>query len=188
MLESLAKKYGTDKFQNGYINHYEFHFGEIRDKIKSILEIGVLGGASLRMWRDYFPNASVVGVDINQGSVFKEDRIVVEWGNIADSKCINRLEAYGAFDIIIDDASHLSSQQIWSLDHLWPLVSPGGWFVMEDLGTQVRGGKYPGYIDQPRTMLDHLGIKIDELNRETTNCKEMHFYRWLCFMKKGQSK
>lgn len=64
-LRKLAKKHGTDKSVHGYCPHYERRFAGWRHKPITLLEIGVDAGASMRMWRDYFPNAKITGVDIN---------------------------------------------------------------------------------------------------------------------------
>ena len=63
-LETLAKKYGADKSDLGFIRHYESRFEYIRYSVKNILEIGVETGKSHRMWLEYFPNADVYGIDI----------------------------------------------------------------------------------------------------------------------------
>lgn len=62
-LSVLALKYGTDKWAHGYLGYYESHFRSIRNRRLNILEIGVggydnpkEGGASLRMWKEYFPS------------------------------------------------------------------------------------------------------------------------------------
>lgn len=189
MLEALAKKYGTDKLQNGYIPRYEHHIGSIRDNIKSVLEIGVFGGASLRMWRDYFPNAIIVGVDINPACVFTEDRIIVEHGDISSEACIKKLYKHESFDIIIDDAGHFTSHQEYALKHLWPLLNVGGWYVIEDLETQIRGGKWVhgGYTNiAGYTTLDVLYKKVTALNHQKCDYDTLCFYHSLCFIKKSQ--
>src|SRR5258706_9775656 len=71
-LPELALYFGTDKWgSHWYAEHYQSHFGVLRRKRLRVLEIGVggeadsqLGGASLRMWKAYFPNAKIYGLDI----------------------------------------------------------------------------------------------------------------------------
>lgn len=65
-LSSLCEKYNTDKCPKGhnYTQVYELFFRPKRDKAKKIMEIGIGGGASLNIWRDYFPNATIYGIDI----------------------------------------------------------------------------------------------------------------------------
>ena len=64
-LEDIGRKWGTDKSTvlHHYLNFYERFLSPIRSDVKKVLEIGVLFGQSVKMWRDYFPNAQIVGFD-----------------------------------------------------------------------------------------------------------------------------
>ncbi|UCE34584.1 MAG: hypothetical protein JSV40_01285, partial [Deltaproteobacteria bacterium] len=56
----ISVEKGTDKSSlHGYHPRYEAHFGPLRGKSLSLLEIGVQSGASLRLWEEYFPKASI---------------------------------------------------------------------------------------------------------------------------------
>src|SRR5262245_59478220 len=82
-LDVLARYYGTDKSSqtHGYTRLYEQHFRRRRVGVRSVLEIGVggvtsgtgyettTGGQSLRMWRDYFPDDELVGIDFNNKEI-----------------------------------------------------------------------------------------------------------------------
>ena len=46
------------------------------------------------------------------------------------------------FDIVIDDASHVNTHQIAAFGHFWPLVRPGGWYVIEDVHASYWGRAY----------------------------------------------
>lgn len=103
-LEKLGYDHGTDKSARGhhYLEFYERFLLSLRFTATAILEIGVWHGQSLRMWADYFPNATVVGVDINaETQQHATDRITVE---IADQSKVDDLERiahrYGPFDLI----------------------------------------------------------------------------------------
>lgn len=63
----LAENYRTDKLDQGFAQLYGEHFGQIRQSVRRVLEVGVFFGASLMMWRDYFPNALVYGLDSFKG-------------------------------------------------------------------------------------------------------------------------
>lgn len=111
--------------------------------MKSVLEIGVggygnpvSGGASLRMWRSYFPSATVYGLDISPKRLPPEPRIVVLEGDQSDEAFLTRLAAsYGPFDLVVDDGSHLGRHQRASFAALFPAVRPSGLYVIEDLET-----------------------------------------------------
>lgn len=73
LLNEAALKHGASKGDD-YLDVYEANFSGIRDSVKNILELGVQGGGSLKMWQDYFPNAHVFGVDIADCSGMAQDR------------------------------------------------------------------------------------------------------------------
>ena len=63
-LSRIARAYGTDKaFPHQFTPLYDSVLGPARQDVRRLLEVGVLGGSSLRMWRDYMPNAEIVGLD-----------------------------------------------------------------------------------------------------------------------------
>ena len=72
-LTRLATKHGTDKWgSHWYARHYHRHLQHLRSQTFAMLEIGIggythmdHGGASLRMWKEYFPHATIVGLDIH---------------------------------------------------------------------------------------------------------------------------
>jgi hypothetical protein len=96
---------------------YDFHFGHLWTSVKRVLEIGVDHGGSLQLWKQYFPSAEIVGLDINPAAAFEEERIKVVIGDQTDAKL---LESLGEFDIVIDDGSHVLHHQSTSFTHLWP--------------------------------------------------------------------
>ncbi len=63
ILSELGRKYGTDKVDHGYCDVYHQAFEKKRQEVTAVMEIGVFFGASIRMWKDYFPNAVIHGVD-----------------------------------------------------------------------------------------------------------------------------
>lgn len=140
-LDEIALRHGTDKASSGhnYVKRYETYFERLRGQHLTILELGwgghedpAQGGASARTWRDYFPYATVVVVDI-EPKVNDNPNIHFHQGSQADPEFLAGLhEFYGDFDIIIDDASHLSSLTIRSWEILYPMLSRGGTYVVED--------------------------------------------------------
>ena len=56
-LDEIGIETGTDKssMHHGYLDFYEMFFETLRDKPVRILEIGVLGGASVMMWEEILP-------------------------------------------------------------------------------------------------------------------------------------
>jgi hypothetical protein len=100
----------------------------------SICEIGVWQGESLRMWKAVFPLATVCGVDYQtQDRVWPEGTIQVI--SAQDNPALpGLLKEAGVtpLDLIVDDASHQPAQTARTFELLWPLVAPGGYYVIED--------------------------------------------------------
>jgi hypothetical protein len=102
-LHELAKKYSTDKLQHGYIPFYEKYLPK---NPKKILEIGVKEGASIRMWREYFPEASIHGLDLfDEFPIPDIQGVTFHKGNQLDYQLLAKLRKED-FDVIIDDGSH----------------------------------------------------------------------------------
>lgn len=113
MLNDLFLKYESDKAQHGYADFYEKHLPK---RPLSILEIGVKDGASLRAWLEYLPSANIFGLDLFAGNQMPEDllnneRVKLIKGNQCDWLLLEQLRKYD-FDIIIDDGSHNSRDQM----------------------------------------------------------------------------
>ena len=72
------------------------------------------------MWRDYFPLGRIYGVDIDADAMQHEDeRIRVFIGSQSDGAFLENVVAEsGKPDIIIDDGSHLASDQIAALSSI----------------------------------------------------------------------
>jgi cephalosporin hydroxylase len=132
--------YNTDKgWHHSYGPMYEEWLTPRRNGVKAVLELGVLYGGSLRKWRDYFPSAQVVGLDIDHVTmVHGEKRILTVEGNVADSKVLSTLRDMYEWDMIVDDASHLTIHQFQALKYLWPSLRDGGLYFIEDLDLHKR--------------------------------------------------
>jgi len=116
-LNRLALLFHTDKWgSHWYTQHYQRYFQSLKDKRLNVLEIGVggyenssEGGESLRMWKAYFRNSRIVGIDLYDKAQFCEHRIDIRQCDQADAESLKRLSGeYGGFDIVIDDGSHLN--------------------------------------------------------------------------------
>jgi SAM-dependent methyltransferase len=130
-----------------YLPIYEDLLGFLRSRRFVLLELGVWKGHSLMMWRDAFPGATIVGVDLLPPSTDLGSRVHIVAGDHTDAALLARLRtkhAPNGFDVIIDDGSHLGvttarSLQALYVDHL----RPGGLYVIEDWGT----GYTPSWSD-----------------------------------------
>ena len=135
-LDLIGIRLGTDKsrLRQDYLRHYERMMAGFRDRPITLLEIGIDQGASLRTWEIYFPRASIVGVDIMPATQrFARKNVVVEIGSQFDAAFLAGLAQKYAPDIVIDDGSHISEHQIFSFEHLFSCLKPGGLYVVEDI-------------------------------------------------------
>lgn len=169
MLAELFKKYGTDKGELGYTPLYEILFRHRRRLINKLLEVGIgtmipdvrstmVGfggdgyqpGASLRVWRDYFPRAHIYGMDVQLDTILSnEDRITTmlcDSRRHSNSLC-EATDGHPDFDIIIDDGSHDYADQIATLENLFPFLTTGGTYIIEDL-TSPEMFENPGKIKE----------------------------------------
>jgi len=150
-LCKLAYKYGTDKcpqIRHGYTPFYYKLFNSKRKKIKKVLEIGIgykregrkqyegwTHGASLKMWRDFFPNAIIYGVDVREDAMFNDERIrsfICDQNNEQD--LLKLLDKIGRdIDIVIDDGSHIHQHQVYTTRVLRPLIPRKSDYIIEDV-------------------------------------------------------
>jgi SAM-dependent methyltransferase len=150
-----------------YLTEYERLFRGLRDKPINLLELGVQRGASMQLWREYFPAATVVGLDIARPRSFPGDkRFHFIRGSQDDPKILDlAIAAGGPFDIVLDDASHIGSFTGRSFAYLFPrALKPGGIYIIEDIATGFLpqfDGVQPvlpeiGVADAPKIFASHL--------------------------------
>jgi hypothetical protein len=140
--------YDTDK-SNGFLRNYQTYFSRFSGAV-NLLELGIFHGGSLLLWRDYFAQGTIAGLDVNEVKVADDSgRIKVYNGRQEDSKILDQVgRESGPFDIIIDDASHLAELTKFSFWHLFDKhLKPGGIYVIEDWrvgywGQWPDGGQY----------------------------------------------
>lgn len=118
----VFEKFGTDK---GWLHHYENFYAFVTPP-ESVLEIGVWLGASLQAWRELWPQSRIVGVDINPECNEVPGCELV----IGD---ITKMSVSGPFDLIIDDGSHIPSDQKDAYENLIDELVAGGLYVIEDV-------------------------------------------------------
>jgi hypothetical protein len=131
-----------------YIPIYDRYFSRFRGRAFRFLEIGVFKGGSLQMWRKYFgENAIIYGIDINPDCFrFNGAAGQVRIGSQDDPGFLDSvIREMGGVDVILDDGSHKMAHIKSTLNFLFPKVSDGGLYMIEDLHTaywRAFGGGY----------------------------------------------
>lgn len=179
----------TDKADtHQFTEIYEHLFYPLKFAPIRLCEIGIAGGGSLKVWSEYFPNATVFGIDIY--TLDELHLLLRENPNVADllpdKEETERIKTYvadqsnrdqlkgfidkygGNFDIVLDDGGHSMEQQQVSFAFFFKHVKPGGYYVIEDVHTSLPEqykdfGIQPGEANTTLTMINsfirHHSIK-----------------------------
>ncbi|MFF5493938.1 hypothetical protein [Streptomyces aquilus] len=208
-LNKLAVHFKTDKWgAHRYTQHYQKHLQHLKNEEFNLLEIGIggynrpgQGGASLRMWKAFFPKAQIFGMDIQDKSHVDEDRITTFIGDQSDPSSLNAVaDKIGDLDVIIDDGSHRPPHVLTTFATLFPRLKDGGIYVVED----TQSSYWPEWmgsedLDDPNTSMAMLKRLTDGLNYEEfvdehyqpsytdLNVVGVHFYHNLVIIEKGKN-
>ena len=160
MKKDLVKTYmthkcNTDKYNLGYLdNFYQEFFDKHYDDIKTMLEIGVKKGGSLKLWAHYFENADIHGVDISQpvsvngAKVYKSNAYSKEFVNKFDDKF---------FDLVIDDGPHTYQSWLDLIDLYYDKIKDGGYLIIEDIILPLN--KMGATAPQIKELIKHAELK-----------------------------
>jgi len=164
-INLLCDKYGSDKGEStnfnkpynwpahNYADVYELIFRLRKDDVNLLIECGIgtdnpklpssMGekgkpGASLRVWRDYFSNANIIGVDIDESTLFSENRIKTyqcdQTNALSISKFIMKSNLKKeSVDIIIDDGLHEFEAGKVFFENTIDYLAQNGFYIIEDI-------------------------------------------------------
>jgi hypothetical protein len=200
-LVELGERYQPTKRKHNYLPYYWMHFRDIRDSVQKVLEIGVQTDRSLRMWQDFFPAATIYGIDIDPAcKKFENARCKIFIGDQGDPELLAEvIRAAGPFDIVIDDGSHTMNDQLRSLEYLFPALTAHGIYVIEDIGV---GDTEHLTLNALKQLVDHINYwphgfasrDWPSLSTfpETATWPDRHvigiaFYRYIAFILKGSN-
>jgi hypothetical protein len=169
-LTDLGRKYGTDKTDEHhsfkgqcYTDIYNRYLNHLQDQEFNFLEIGVREGRSIKMWSEYFPNATIVGVDIDpECKKYESGNIKIHIGSQEDEQFLKEIIAqYQKFKVILDDGSHINSMIMKSFDVLNKHATD--FYIVEDLRNS--------YEDLTMDVLSwpgmHLNVNLNSNNADT---------------------
>jgi predicted O-methyltransferase YrrM len=191
-LCEIGRIYDTDKTSqrdrrsdvrhcHPYTLFYHDLFHKYRHLPLKIAEIGILHGASLLMWRDYFPNAQIYGFEYDQNLIdsfkrnFNNDRIHLFNINVKNTQSI--IHAFNLvmkeddtlFDFIIDDSTHEFSDQIRVIQNIHSFLKAGGLLIIEDIFKSRNELDYGKYLNKHlNNFQDYFFVTLDHVNRIST--------------------
>ena len=166
----------------GYLDVYERHLSPYRAGFPlpggrrrplRLLEIGVSHGGSLELWRRYLGDDAVIfGVDVDpRCTKFDGTAGQVRIGSQSDRAFLRGVVAeMGGVDVVLDDGSHRAKDQEASFDTLFPLLSSGGMYLVEDLHTSYWAAEYGGGYRRPGTFVELAKGLVDGMHG--------WYYRW----------
>lgn len=135
-LIRIGNAYKPTKIRHNYLPRYAHVFDAIRHDVKVFVEIGVQTDASIKTWKEYFPRARIIGIDIDpDGSKYAEDRIEILIGDQRDPKfLLDAIKHIGEpIDIVVDDGLHTADAIMASFKYLYPALSSYGIYAIEDI-------------------------------------------------------
>ena len=195
-ISALCEKYGSDKGYldfdkptpygwkpHSYSEIYSELFGHKKDEIKLLFECGIGSnnsnmsnnmtvngkpGASLRMWKDYFKNASIYGADIDENILFSEDKIKTFYVDQLNKDSIKDLWDkidINNFDIIIDDGLHSFEGNLTMFLNSFDKLKKGGIYIIEDV--------HINYLDILAIELKNYNPTIKSINNTDKNWSDL---------------
>ena len=158
---------------------YEKHFAAMRNKPFKMLEIGVLNGGSLEMWRHYFPEATIVGIDITPSCKNHEQvdkNIHVRIGSQTDKEFLQKvIEEFGPFDLILDDGSHQVAHVNETFQFLFSTLADNGIYFIEDTHAAY-WDSHGGSITSLQSINNVAKDLIDSINADHTKGQKLPDY------------
>lgn len=158
-----------------YLPLYDRYFSRYRGTAVKFLEIGVNNGGSLQMWRRYLgPDAILCGIDINPDCAQYDGQSgMVRIGSQDDPDFLAQVVAeLGGVDVVLDDGSHRMPHVDKSLRVLFPMLTDGGTYMIEDLHTAYYP-RFGGGFRAPGNFFNTLRHMVDDMHSWYHGKKEL---------------
>jgi hypothetical protein len=147
---------------------YSFYSDEFTPKKNdelTIVEIGINKGDSLILWRDWFINSKIFGIDSKYDMTSEYIEIVdsitgvnVIYRDAYDNETCNLFENE-SIDYLIDDGPHTIESQIECVNQWFSKIKKGGKLIIEDIQ----------YFDRNKHKFDELGLEYQIIDTRHTN-------------------
>ena len=168
------KAFSKSKFKSikhsTYFEVYDELFSKYRNKKITFVEIGILGGGSLFMWRNFFgPKARIIGIDLNPSAKkWSEYGFEIFIGDQSDINFWKKFKKkIGKIDIILDDGGHRYIDQITSIECILDNIKHNGLIVVEDTHTSYMDG----FGDKKYSLINYIKDNIDKINHKSHKLK-----------------
>ena len=155
-----------------YFEVYDELFSKYRNKKITFVEIGILGGGSLFMWRNFFgPKARIIGIDLNPSAKkWTKYGFEIFIGDQSDTSFWKKFKKkVGKIDIILDDGGHRYVDQITSIECILSNINHDGLIVVEDTHTSYMDG----FGDKKYSLINYIKNTIDKINHKSHKLKNV---------------
>ena len=158
-----------------YFKSYDHFFSSFKDKEITFVEIGVLGGGSLFMWREFFgKKAKIIGIDLNPNAKkWEKNGFEIYIGSQSDEKFWDDIKnKIKGIDILLDDGGHTYDQQIITVEKLLDVMNDGGLIVVEDTHTSYMSGFGPkrfSFINYVKQKIDQINFRFSDFSKTRKN-------------------
>jgi hypothetical protein len=152
---------------SSYFQVYAELLEPYRNKPITFIEVGVLNGGSLFMWREYFgAKARIIGIEFNPlAKRWESDGFEIFIGSQSDGlfwdEVFNKI---GNVDIVLDDGGHTYEQQIITAHKCVPHIKDGGLLIVEDTHTSYfKDFGYPSkysFIEWTKMLIDNINSRF----------------------------
>lgn len=172
---SLFEIYTSGKFlsikHSSYFSVYERLLSQFVGKRFTFVEIGILNGGSLFMWREYFGDqARIIGLDLNPEAVkWRDYGFEIHIGDQSKPEFWRDFfQKVGPVDVVLDDGGHTNRQQIQTLLGVVDNIKDGGLLIVEDTHCSYlrefgNPSKY-SFITYAKRLVDHVNARHPDVH------------------------
>ncbi len=158
---------------SSYFPVYDHLFCPYIGKEITFVEIGILGGGSLFMWREFFgQNARIIGIDLNpEAKRWEKEGFEIYIGSQSDPKFWEYFKnEVGNIDIVLDDGGHTFEQQIITIENILPNIKDTGLIVVEDTHTSYMGNfggpSSYSFVEYAKNVVDGINFRFGKFSKK----------------------
>ena len=163
----------------------------------TFVEIGILDGGSLFMWRDFLgKNARIIGVDLNSEAIkWREHGFEIFIGDQSNSQFwVDFFKEIGDIHVLLDDGGHRNDQQIITVRSALPHVLDGGLIIIEDTQTsfmKFESFRKYSFISFLENKIKSINARSDELDIKrdvfSNSVHSIEFFTGICVLHVNRS-